>query len=187
VNIILTGFMGAGKSTAIGFLSFFYNSYDLDQIIEKATDCKISEIFEKKGEKYFREIEKNIFNMLLDFDNIIIATGGGTLQYYPDLEKLKNKSKVIFLYSSFSILLGRVKNTERPLAKDIKKFESLYFERLPFYLQSADFIVYSDGKDFQDKIIKYLKFIGFAGKKDIEIDIKIDQMVEGIKNDRKRT
>ncbi|MCR4421942.1 MAG: hypothetical protein NUV32_05680 [Exilispira sp.] len=181
MNVILTGFMGAGKSTAIEFLSTLYNSYDLDETIEKATNFKISEIFKIKGEKIFREIEKDIFDKLLDFNNIIISTGGGTITYYPDLKKLKNNCKIIFLYSSFEVLLDRVKNTDRPLAKDIKKFEDLYFERLPMYFANADFMVYSNEKDWHYKIIKYLKIIGFNGKKDIEKDKKINQVIENIK------
>ena len=78
-NLVLLGMMGSGKST-IGYLlskTLKIEFNDVDEIIEKEEGCKISEIFEKKGEAYFRKIEEKISLQLLRSNKKIISLGGG--------------------------------------------------------------------------------------------------------------
>ena len=78
---LLTGFMACGKSfwgrKAADKLGCDF--VDLDKLIEERESCSISEIFKKKGEEYFREIETKYFSSLIKSreDLIIIAAGGG--------------------------------------------------------------------------------------------------------------
>jgi len=182
VNIIITGFMGSGKSTSIEFLSSFYDCYDLDKIIEEITNSSISEIFNKKGEDFFRKLEQFVFGNLIAFEKIIIATGGGTLQYYNEKENLKKNTKVIFLYSPIDKLWERTRKKERPLAKDFNLFEKLYFERLPTYFKYSDVIIDSNQNGWKEKIISYLKRIGFCKLKNSENTIKINKFLLELKS-----
>jgi len=78
-NLVLTGMMGVGKSTVGRFLSkkLKMRFIDLDKVIEKKTSMRIKDIFEKKGEKYFRNLERRIGIKSLKKENSIIALGGG--------------------------------------------------------------------------------------------------------------
>ncbi len=78
-NLVLTGMMGVGKSTVGRFLSkkLKMRFIDLDSVIEKKTSMKIKDIFKKKGEKYFRNLERRIGIEILRKRNSIIALGGG--------------------------------------------------------------------------------------------------------------
>ena len=78
-NIVLIGMMGSGKST-IGYLlskNINFNFLDVDKHIEKETNLKIHDIFQKKGENYFRDIEEKITLKLLKSKGKVIALGGG--------------------------------------------------------------------------------------------------------------
>ena len=78
-NLILVGMMGSGKST-IGYLlskKLNLRFIDIDKYIEKETGLKIKDIFEKKGEDFFREIEEKISLQFLSLNNSVIALGGG--------------------------------------------------------------------------------------------------------------
>ena len=78
-NLVLTGMMGVGKSTVGRFLSkkLKMRFVDLDKIIEKKASMKIKNIFEQKGEKYFRNLERKIGVKYLKKNNSIVALGGG--------------------------------------------------------------------------------------------------------------
>ena len=78
-NIVLIGMMGSGKSSIGKILSkkLDLTFIDIDQKIEETEDCKISEIFTKYGEKYFRKIEEKISLKFLSSENSVISLGGG--------------------------------------------------------------------------------------------------------------
>src|SRR5690242_11260671 len=78
-NVILVGFMGAGKTSTGKELARLldFEFLDMDQLIEEKNKMKIPEIFEKKGEGYFREQEKEIVEFLKSRRNCVVSTGGG--------------------------------------------------------------------------------------------------------------
>ena len=78
-NLILIGMMASGKSTIGRLLAKKLNLkfFDTDFIIEKKAKMKIIEIFQKKGEPYFRNLEKKITLSLLNKNNCVISLGGG--------------------------------------------------------------------------------------------------------------
>ena len=79
-NIVLLGMMGAGKSTIGRLLSNKINLdfFDIDKIIEKEENSKITDIFKNNGEDYFRKIEEEVCLKILKLNKKIIALGGGS-------------------------------------------------------------------------------------------------------------
>ena len=128
-NIVFLGMMGSGK-TSIGFLvskKLKLDFYDVDNYIEKKLDMKISEIFQNKGEVFFRKEEEKITLNILKKKKCIVALGGGAfINKNIRNEVLKNHIS-FWLELESSTLLNRIKNsTKRPLAvnktnNDLKK------------------------------------------------------------------
>ena len=79
-NIVLIGFMGAGKSTISEFLktAFAMDVIEMDQIIAEREGMSISDIFEVYGEQYFRDLETNLLIEMQSRTNVVISCGGGT-------------------------------------------------------------------------------------------------------------
>ena len=79
MNIFLTGMMGSGKSSVGQLLSKYLNStfYDLDRGVEKRFNLTIRDIFDTYGEPKFREVESKLLIETSEFQNNVIATGGG--------------------------------------------------------------------------------------------------------------
>ena len=149
-NIFLIGFMGSGKSHwgKIWASKNKYSFYDLDAQIEKAFKMTIEEIFEKKGEEKFREIERLYLRKMETKKNYLLSCGGGTPCFFDNLSFMKLHGTVIYLKASAQYLLDRVmdETKKRPLLKEVNSSELLFFiqqklkEREPVYLQ-ADHIL----------------------------------------------
>lgn len=120
-NIILVGMMGAGKTfigKAIKEKYPLMNLIDLDEFIENSQNMKISEIFEKFGETYFRDLETNIIKEIVNNDNQIISLGGGAFEREENRNLLNQNGFTIYLKAPAVTLFERIKNeTHRPLLK----------------------------------------------------------------------
>ena len=118
-NIIITGFMGTGKTTVGEEVARRLNRkfYDTDRMIESQNNLSILDIFNKFGEAHFRELERNIFQRLLTTTkDAVIATGGGTLLFLKNGEKSLNSSIIFCLSSRSEILIKRLtRSSSRPL------------------------------------------------------------------------
>ena len=125
-NIVLLGMMGSGKST-IGYLlskKLDLKFKDVDKIIEKETEHKISWIFESKGENYFRELEEKITLQLLKSDKNIISLGGGAFINENVRKQVLSKSLSFWLYWNNSTIIKRIfKSKKRPIAFKASSFE----------------------------------------------------------------
>ncbi len=154
-NIILVGFMGCGKSTTAKYISkrYGYKFVDTDKIIEKRQKMSIKEIFEKKGENYFRMLEREIIDTNLSFcDRCVISTGGGFVCHFNNMKKLKKIGWVFWLNISFEDIIKRIGNREnRPLLQDLDKAKKLYDIRIKYYKQ-AHFSI--DANDSLENIAK---------------------------------
>ncbi|PID60704.1 MAG: shikimate kinase [Ignavibacteriae bacterium] len=120
-RIYLTGFMTSGKSTLGKILAnvIGWNFYDLDKEIEKDERMKITQIFEAKGEKYFRDIEKEKLKLLSQENNVIISLGGGTIISETNSKFIIAKGKLVYLRVHPEIIYTRIKKkTDRPLFKE---------------------------------------------------------------------
>ncbi|NLL56300.1 MAG: hypothetical protein GX242_03700 [Clostridiales bacterium] len=145
INIVLIGMPSSGKTTLACQLAKLLNKkfVDTDRQIEKLAGKSISEIFEKDGELYFRQMERGIISRFGKEHSQVIATGGGAVEGHLAYENLKQNGIIIFVKRD----LAKTETKGRPLlaknaAKTIKK---LYQKRLPFYNQFADIIVNNDG------------------------------------------
>lgn len=117
-SIILTGLPGSGKSTVGKFLSVKtgFGFIDLDSLIEETEGLKITEIFAKFGEKYFRTLETDMIKTLKSKNSFILSTGGGTFQNEDNILLLKNLGTVFYLNVSPDIIYERIKGDRtRPL------------------------------------------------------------------------
>ena len=143
-TIVLTGFMGCGKTTTGKLLaeSLKLNFNDLDNIIECGEGCKTAEIF-KSGEYRFRQLEGEYLKKALDIRPQVLSLGGGTVCFEENLKLLKQSPCITFyLKADFDILANRVGgDSSRPLFRDVCEAESLYNKRLPNYEVAADFII----------------------------------------------
>lgn len=147
-NLVLTGFMGTGK-TSLGKLlaeKLGRGFVDLDQKIEQDTGMTIPQIFEKYGEKYFRELEKNAVKEVSARKNLVIATGGGTVKDKENIKLLKDSGVMVCLTTEPEEIFRRTERRgERPVldAGDedrLNKIKKLLAQRQKYYAQ-ADYTV----------------------------------------------
>ncbi len=112
--------MGSGKSYWAKKIAEHYNldCFDLDELIEKQEKLSIPEIFEKRGEAYFRKLEREMLLSFTERDNFVLATGGGTLARIGNMNQAKAIGKVIYLKEDFELLYDRInEDKNRPLAR----------------------------------------------------------------------
>ena len=146
-NLILIGFMGTGK-TSLGKLlaeKLGRGFIDIDQKIEQDAGLSIPQIFEKYGEKYFRELEKNAVKEITQRRGLVIATGGGTIKDEENLRLLKNSGVIVCLTTEPEEILRRTERRgERPTldAEEdrLTTIKKLLAERQQFYSQ-ADYTI----------------------------------------------
>jgi shikimate kinase len=148
LKVFLIGFMGSGKThwgriwAAKSGMTFF----DLDARIEKAFKMEILDIFEKKGEEKFRELERYHLRKFEHEKNFLLACGGGTPCFSDNIEWMKTQGIVFYLKAKAQLILEQVMNEteQRPLLRKINPSELLFFiqkklrEREPYY-SKADF------------------------------------------------
>ncbi|GEN77066.1 shikimate kinase [Chryseobacterium hagamense] len=158
--ISLIGYMGSGKSHVSKILSdkLQFRLIDLDKEISRRNKLTIPEIFEKKGEIYFRKQERETLEEILaSEENVVLSLGGGTPVYYNNMEIINHNSKSIFLRASIGTLTERLskQKEKRPLIANIDD-ENLaefiakhLFERNPFY-SKAQYQVNTDQRSPED-------------------------------------
>lgn len=149
-NIILTGFMGCGKSS-IGrriAANFEINFIDTDIRIQEMCGMSISDIFKKYGEDYFRRLERNYCKLISMEKGCVIATGGGVIKDFSNVENLKINGVVVYMKCSPEKIYNNIKDdTTRPLLSGVvekDKFNlicAMMEERRSLYERRADFII----------------------------------------------
>ena len=141
-NIFLIGMMGSGKSQTGPVLAKMINYafVDTDDVIEKASKQSISSIFEKDGEKVFRDVEKKVLKEISQHHSLVIATGGG-LVTLPENWGILHQGIVIWLDLDLKRSIKRLESDKkkRPLliGNDLaENFSQIYESRKPIYLES---------------------------------------------------
>lgn len=119
-NIVLIGFMGTGKSTVGRRLAqaLSWNFVDTDAEIGDVTELSVSEIFRRYGETRFRSEESIVVTRLAQTEEIVIATGGGTVLNPINWEVLAQNGIIVSLYAPLEVILQRIGHkNDRPLLR----------------------------------------------------------------------
>lgn len=146
INIALIGMPGSGK-TSIGRIlaeKLEREFTDSDEEIIKEAGMDIAEIFERYGEKYFRDLETEIIKRISLTGSKIIATGGGAVLRKENVEALRLNSVIVLLNRSLEELEP---TSDRPLSDDRDKLRRLYETRMPIYRENSDIITDPEGFD----------------------------------------
>ncbi|MBQ1901850.1 MAG: shikimate kinase [Lachnospiraceae bacterium] len=166
MNIYLIGFMGTGKSAVGKALQkeTDYKIVDMDAEIVRREKRKISEIFEKEGEEYFRALETHLLEELEKQDHCIVSCGGGVVLKDENRGIMHRSGITVLLTARPETILTRVKNDHsRPLLegkKDVDSIKEMLQQRMPFYEKAANVIVPTDEKSPQElanRIVDFLK------------------------------
>ena len=161
MNIVLTGFMGSGKTTfgkklaQRSGLTFL----DMDAEIEAQAGMPIVDIFSTHGEPYFRKLEHTFLQSLSQQQNLVLSTGGGIVLNPDNMAILKQCGTIVFLSPSPEILLERLAgDTTRPViaGKTSEEILALYQTRLPFYQKYADMTL-DGGTASMEQLLQYIK------------------------------
>lgn len=142
-RIFLIGYMGSGKTTLgrayakeMG-LTFI----DLDWYIEERFHTSVQKLFAQRGEEDFRRMEQKMLHEVADFEDVVIACGGGTPCFFDNMEYMKARGFTVFLDASIEVLFRRLKvaRSSRPLLAEKNDEELRSFiaqtleERMPYY------------------------------------------------------
>jgi len=139
VRIVLTGFMGSGKSTVGPLVAnrLGWKFIDVDDVIETEAGTTIAEIFAQRGEGAFRDLEHTTIVRLVSAKNLVLALGGGAIEREETRSLLLNSpgTIVIHLEVQLETTLARCRGTEgtRPVLADQANLAARYRRRLPLY------------------------------------------------------
>ena len=163
-RISLTGMMGSGKTSIGKLLAKKINLpfYDSDEDIEDKLSLKISEIFEKYGESWFREQEKKICIDILKKEKFVLALGGGAITNEGIRDSIAKNSLLIYLKTDENILFERLKNDKsRPLLKGTnlkKQINSILEDREKLYSES-NIIIENNVNDIETLVEEIISLI----------------------------
>ena len=139
-NIVLTGFMGTGKTTIGKLLSekLSFPFFDTDKIIEQNTEMSIPRLFEKLGEKEFRNYETEVVKLLSGTEGCVISCGGGIVLNKINMDLLSKNGIIVYLNASIDTIVKRiVDDKNRPIIAAMEnpktEIEKLFNKRKQFY------------------------------------------------------
>lgn len=158
IRIFLIGYMGAGKTTLGRALSreMQVSFIDLDWYIEERFHKTVRQLFEERGEDGFREIEKRMLHEVAEFENVIVATGGGTPCFFDNMDYMNACGDAVFLDVDKDVLFRRLRiaKQQRPLLAEKTDDELRAFidtaleKRLPYY-RKARYVI--SGNELEDR------------------------------------
>lgn len=173
-NIVLIGFMGAGKSTISDYLSTVFDMeiVEMDQLIADREEMSIPDIFATYGEEYFRNLETDLLIEMQDKKNVVISCGGGVPMRERNVVEMKKNGRVVLLTAKPETILYRVKdNHDRPLLegnKNVDYIAELMEKRREKYEAAADIVIETDGKDkleICEELVHRLRALDEAAKR----------------------
>ena len=154
MNVVLIGMPASGKSSVGKDLEKLLSKsfVDSDIVLSEKAEKTIPEIFSEYGEAYFRELEKDTIKNISSENSRIIATGGGAILNYENIENLKSNGRIYFLDRPLSMLLT---TDDRPLSSNRADLEKRYNERYELYRKYADVII--DGKGSVNEVAQRIE------------------------------
>lgn len=143
-GIILTGFMGAGKTTVGALLAerLGWRFLDSDRVVEDRAGMTVAEIFARRGEAAFRELEAATIREVVRGDLLVLALGGGALESAATRSLLASLPswRIVFLQAPFDILVSRCAGQPdapvRPVLRDRERLAERWQSRLPWYAEA---------------------------------------------------
>ena len=153
-RIALIGFMGCGKSSVGKLLAekLNFTHIDTDTEIEKSENSSITEIFNKRGEPYFRTLENTCIRSLEQSDHIVVSFGGGAVMHPENRTYILQHFLCFWLDGSPDYCLQGLDISNRPVLQtddSLQKAAALHAQRQPFYAQSAHAVLNIENKSFQ--------------------------------------
>jgi shikimate kinase len=166
-NIILTGFMGVGK-TSVGTrlardLGFTF--VDIDELIEADQKITITEIFSSFGEPYFRDVETRVILKVLDGESQVVSTGGGAVIREENREAFRKRGITVCLTARPEVIYERIRQeTHRPLLQvpdPLGRIREMLSGRETFY-RKADFVIDTSDQTVDDVINEIKQRVRYA-------------------------
>lgn len=151
-NIVLIGFMGAGKTTISDYLStvFAMDIVEMDQVIAEREEMSIPDIFETYGEEYFRDLETGLLIEMQSRKNSVISCGGGAALRERNVNEMKKNGRVVLLTAKPETIYERIKDSDdRPVLngrKNVGGIAELMEQRREKYEAAADIVIHTDSK-----------------------------------------
>lgn len=169
-RIVLTGFMGSGKSTIGRRLAerLGWRFVDLDQVIEQLDGRTVARIFAESGEPVFRALETEALISTLREHHLVVALGGGALETEANRKALRNASQTwtVFLAASFETLYGRCQKQiaaaaecalpVRPLLGGREAAAARLARREPTYREHANIVLDTTGQQVHESVSSLL-------------------------------
>lgn len=155
-NIYLIGFMGTGKSSIAGELERETNAkvIEMDQKIVEQQGMAISDIFDRYGEEYFRDLETELIRSIAEEQNVVVSCGGGSVLREENAALMKKSGRIVLLEATPETIYERVKNSnERPILNgnmNVEFIRELMEKRRERYEAVADITICVDGKTKQE-------------------------------------
>jgi shikimate kinase len=138
-KVYLVGFMGAGKTTVARALArrLDWRAVDVDELIEQRERLTVADLFARRGEAYFRTVERGVLVDQLGSRHTVVATGGGTFVDPQNRALINDDGVSVWLDVPLVQLIDRVPaDGRRPLAADRAEFERLYTVRRGAYAEA---------------------------------------------------
>ena len=168
-SIVLIGFMGSGKSSVGKCLANMLGvtHIDTDSLIELKNKMTINEIFEKKGESFFRKEEYKVIHGLKKDIPVVISCGGGSVLEEDNVDYLHSIGVIVYLRAKYESIVNRLNDsTNRPLFRNEdddfqKRTKDLMHKRENIYAKACDFFIDTDDlnpDEVATKIKKMLKY-----------------------------
>lgn len=168
MRIYLIGFMGSGKSHWGKLLSsrLTLPFFDLDKQITDEEGKSIVEIFEQKGEEYFRMAEKEALYILSEsHESFVMACGGGTPCYFNNIDYMNNNGITVWLNTRLDVLFNRLLDEKdaRPLLRNLtdaqlKQFILKKFSERRIYYEQANLVV-EESEASVDSLIQHIMHV----------------------------
>ncbi len=155
-NIFLIGFMGCGKSAVGRAVAEMTGRHliEMDDAIAEAEGMSVPEIFETKGEPYFRDLETRFLEKLADKRGCVVSCGGGAAMRAENVHQMKRSGSVVLLTAKPETVYERIHSAGgRPVLAgrmNVGAIRALMDQRRPFYEEAADRTVATDGRTVKE-------------------------------------